>query len=113
MSNNGNTVLGILAGTAVGAVLGILFAPDKGSVTRQRIADEAEAQKERLASSAVDLKDRVASTVGAKKQTLDEHVESIVSDASYKAEDVITTLEAKLKDLKEKNKKFQKNSVNV
>lgn len=33
-------VLGTLAGVAVGGILGILFAPDKGSVIRKQIADK-------------------------------------------------------------------------
>jgi gas vesicle protein len=33
---NSNTMLAFLAGAAVGAIAGILFAPDKGSVTRQK-----------------------------------------------------------------------------
>jgi len=104
MSDSGNTVLGILAGTAIGAALGILFAPDKGVNTRQRISDEALLAKQKIADSAVEIKDQVASTVTAKKQTLDEQVDSIVTSASYKADDVISTLENKLKDLKAKNK---------
>lgn len=110
MGNNSssNTLLGLLAGTAIGATLGILFAPDKGVNTRQRIADETVSAKDRLATSAMHLKDRVVETVSAKKGTLDEQVENIVSDVSYKTEDVITTLERKLADLKEKNRKYQK-----
>ena len=33
----GKVFLGVLAGVAAGAVLGILFAPDKGSKTRKKI----------------------------------------------------------------------------
>lgn len=108
MSNNGNTVLGILAGVATGAILGILFAPDKGSETRRKIAEEAELRKNQFADKASELRDTVGNTITSQKQNLDHQVESIVSNASYKAEDVITTLEAKLKDLKERNKNLQK-----
>jgi gas vesicle protein len=44
----GKILLGVLAGAAVGASLGILFAPDKGSVTRKKIVQKG-----------VDMKDAV------------------------------------------------------
>lgn len=37
-----NVVLGIIAGAAVGAVIGVLFAPDKGENTRKKIARKGE-----------------------------------------------------------------------
>lgn len=39
-SNAGKVVMGVLAGMAVGALLGVLFAPDKGSETRKKMAEK-------------------------------------------------------------------------
>ncbi|MBR9914410.1 MAG: YtxH domain-containing protein [Algicola sp.] len=110
MGKDSNTILGILAGTAIGATLGILFAPDKGVNTRQKIADEAINTKDMLAEKATVLKDNVVTTMSGKKETLDSQLENIVSDASHKADDLISSLEKKLAQLKAKNKKLQKTS---
>ena len=40
--SSGKLLLGVLAGVATGALLGILFAPEKGSVTRKKIAKSSE-----------------------------------------------------------------------
>ncbi len=40
--SRGKIVLGVLAGLAAGALIGILFAPDKGSETRKKIVRKGE-----------------------------------------------------------------------
>jgi gas vesicle protein len=45
---SGNVLLGIIAGAATGALLGILFAPDKGSETRKKIAKKSKQYGEDL-----------------------------------------------------------------
>jgi len=40
--SSGKVLLGVLAGLAAGALLGILIAPEKGSVTRKKMSKKAE-----------------------------------------------------------------------
>jgi gas vesicle protein len=46
--STGKVLLGLLAGIAAGATLGILFAPDKGSTTRRKITQKGEDYVEEL-----------------------------------------------------------------
>lgn len=46
--STGRIILGTLAGLAAGAVIGILFAPDKGTSTRKKIVDRGEDYVENL-----------------------------------------------------------------
>jgi gas vesicle protein len=39
---SGQAILGLLAGVAIGVTLGILFAPEKGSSTRDKISKKGE-----------------------------------------------------------------------
>jgi len=49
MSNERNFgVLGFLAGAAIGAAIGVLFAPRSGKETRERMAGKARATKDEL-----------------------------------------------------------------
>ena len=107
MSKSGNTFLGILAGGAIGVTLGILFAPDKGINTRQKVLEEAISAKHKLSETAHELKDKIESEAAHQKESLEEQLDSILANASYKADDVILGLEKKLALLKERNKHYQ------
>jgi gas vesicle protein len=42
IDNTGKIISAVLVGTAIGAILGILFAPDKGSETRKKLLAKGE-----------------------------------------------------------------------
>lgn len=109
MSNNTSTTLiAILTGAAIGAGIGILFAPDKGSKTRGKIkSGYKEAQKDlklKFDDLSVDMKKKLKSA----KLDLEETYVDLLSDMSHKTEDVISFLEIKLAELKDQNAKLQK-----
>lgn len=96
-AKNGNGILALLAGAAIGVGLGILFAPDKGSKTREKIKEGLD-----------DLKDETKEKFSKTKDELKDTVEDLLSHSSYKAEEAITFLEEKLAELKKQNAKLQK-----
>ncbi|MGY6562825.1 MAG: YtxH domain-containing protein [Luteibaculaceae bacterium] len=77
------TIFGFLAGAAIGASLGILFAPDKGSKTRKKLKRKARDIKD----SAVDL-----------GEELQDKFEEVVDDFKEKFD----SLKKDAEDLKEK-----------
>jgi len=108
MSNNSNTIAAILAGAAVGAAIGILLAPDKGSNTRAKLKegfDDAKGNiKDSLGATSDVLREKFAGTT----QNIDGTLDELLSNVSHKTEEVITFLESKLADLKAQNAKLQK-----
>ncbi len=69
--STGKVLLGVMAGVAIGALLGVLFAPDKGSVTRKKIIKTGE-----------DLKDDVKESFNEFLDDLSEKFEKVKDDVS-------------------------------
>ncbi|OIV42444.1 YtxH domain-containing protein [Flavobacterium johnsoniae] len=108
MSNNSKTIAAILAGAAVGAAIGILFAPDKGSKTRAKIKEGIDDAKHNLQDSFEASSEVLREKFTSATQNLDGTLTDLLSNVSHKTEEVITFLETKLADLKAQNAKLQK-----
>jgi len=104
----GNGILALLAGAAIGLGLGILFAPDKGIKTREKIKDGLDDLKDSAKSKWNSLETETKDKFSKTKADLKDTVNDLLSDSSYKAEETITFLEEKLAELKKQNAKLQK-----
>ena len=69
---NGKVLLGVLAGLAAGAVLGILLAPDKGSNTRKKILDKGEELADDLKVKLDEVLDALSQKIETAKQKAEE-----------------------------------------
>lgn len=105
-NSNGKTILAILTGvaigTAIGAGIGILYAPRKGKKTRRRIRHTVVGTAYDASNWIKHSKDNLTKAVHDKKNSF-QKLEDTVSTMSHKAEHINTTMEDKLEDIKKKN----------
>jgi gas vesicle protein len=73
MKNSSKSIIALFAGLAAGVALGILFAPEKGSETRDKLADSLKDLGDSLKEKAsleldnlTELKNKVVSTIKTK-----------------------------------------------
>jgi gas vesicle protein len=73
MSDNSKVVVALLAGLAAGAALGILFAPEKGTETRDKLTESLKKLGDSIRETAaseidnlVGLKDKVVDNIKSK-----------------------------------------------
>ena len=75
--NSSKVLLGILGGVAAGAIAGILFAPAKGSKTRQRIMNKgkgyADDLKEKFEDLYQDVSDKYKQVVEDTREMISDH----------------------------------------
>jgi len=82
--DTGKIFLGVLAGLAAGAVLGILFAPDKGTVTRRKITTKSNDIKDGLKEKFNEFVDDMSEKYENVKEEVSEftdHLKHKVADA--------------------------------
>jgi gas vesicle protein len=84
--NSGKILLGVIIGATVGAVLGVLFAPAKGSVTRKRIARSGTAYAEDVKEKFNEYIDAITEEYDTVKEGAMSWVDKGKDKAAYVAE---------------------------
>lgn len=81
--STGKVVLGTLAGLAIGAIAGILFAPKKGSKTRKQILDKGDDYADELKSKF----DKFSDSLTEKFESTKKDVEGLVDKGKAKKDE--------------------------
>ncbi|AXP79656.1 YtxH-like protein [Mariniflexile rhizosphaerae] len=82
-----SSVLGVLAGVATGVVLGVLFAPDKGSKTRKKIKNKTIEAKESLKEEL----DNFLDTLSKKYDSIVNNGEEILEEGKDKIKNTVNS----------------------
>ena len=93
MSNKSSSLLSFLVGAATGAILGILYAPDKGSNTRDKLSYKLDKYRSMLEDLVEDLMNGKEMPISAARTQGQEVIDNAKERAEKLLEDVDSLIE--------------------
>ena len=106
MSSSSKSFIAFLAGVAAGTAIGILYAPDKGEVTRDKLASKLSNYRGQLQVFIADLIERgeeVAQEMSGGDSEAKVEGQKVVNEARQKAERLLEDVENLMNQIKSKS----------
>jgi gas vesicle protein len=113
MANTGSTLLALVTGTAIGAAVGLLYAPNTGEETREKLTREAKIAQEKFNKKYDEATSNLTTKAKQAKKDFETRLDETLSSASYKADEILAAMETKLEDLRKQNAKLQQKDNNL
>ncbi|QKZ11115.1 YtxH domain-containing protein [Spirosoma sp. KUDC1026] len=99
MSRTGRDLFFLLAGASAGAAFGLLYAPDKGKITRDRMSFRLSKYREQIERMITDLVDSSEIPENLSKN----EGQRVVNDAREKAERLLEDVDRLMAQIKQQN----------
>ncbi|EON78754.1 hypothetical protein ADIS_0651 [Lunatimonas lonarensis] len=99
MSNKGNSFFAFLLGAGIGATLGILFAPDAGNNTRDKLSYQLTKYKDELEKLVKELVE--GKTLASSEAKSEGH--KVISEAKTKAENLLNDVNKLIDQINQEN----------
>lgn len=110
MKTKSNEFLALITGAAIGTVVAMLYAPERGADIRRKISDTANTALDAVTRAAEELKGKAEVAIEEGKGTLESRLSSLIDNTHHKPVELIELLEGKLAVLKKKAELKEKNA---
>lgn len=98
MSNKSDNFFAFIAGIVAGTAIGILFAPDKGSNTRDKLSFQLDKYRDKL----MEILDQLTQERDFPSSEAKVEGQKIINDAKMKAERLLVDVETLIDEIKSK-----------
>jgi len=106
-------LLALITGAAIGAAAGMLYAPESGDVTREKLSKDAKKAQEKFNKKYEEATSNLTTKAKKAKKDFEGRLDETLSSASYKADEILAAMETKLEDLRKQNSKLHQKDINI